>query len=334
MSTQSPLLQVRNLSVGIPPSRREPTLPHQPISIVKDVSFDLYPGEILGVVGESGCGKSMMCMSLLNLLDAPLTRTSGTIAFRGRELHQLPESEYRRLRGDQIAAIFQDPMTSLNPVLTIGEQLRETMECHHTSASAVDISRRILEVLHQVGLTSPKSRLASYPHEFSGGMRQRVVIAMAFLNKPRLIIADEPTTALDVTIQGQILAEVQSLAAENGTALIWVSHDLALLSGFTDRIMVMYGGQIVEMGKTMDVISAPSHPYTRALIRAIPDSSSDELEVLDGIPPNFSETLTGCAFAPRCTFAQKECLTTQPAVKSFQSHQSRCHYPLNQGALL
>ncbi|MCZ4283035.1 ABC transporter ATP-binding protein [Kiloniella laminariae] len=299
--------------------------------IVRDVSFDLYPGEILGVVGESGCGKSMMGFALLNLLDPPARVASGSVSYAGQDITKLPHEDLRGIRGNRIAMIFQDPMVSLNPVLTIGEQMMEAVLAHQ-NVSREEAKARTVEVLEMVGIPKPAERLKAYPHEFSGGMRQRVVIATAFLNQPDIIIADEPTTALDVTIQAQILAEVQKMAAQNGTAVIWISHDMSLLSGLADRVMVMYAGQIVESGSTASIIEQPNHPYTRALMGAIPVPGRKKLEILRGFPPNLLGEFTGCAFAPRCPVARDHCEVERPELRGTELSHARCHYPLQEGA--
>ena len=318
MTDAPPILVVKDLVTSV-------KTPTDQKNILRGVSFDLYPGEILGIVGESGCGKSLTGYSLLGLLETPLHLRSGSVKFHDQELVGLCEKQLQTLRGNKISMVFQDPMLALNPVLTIGEQMIETIRAHRkTTVHQARID--VINALKRVGM--PQKRLGAYPHEFSGGMRQRVVLATAFLNHPEIIIADEPTTALDVTVQSQILFEVQKMATEFGTAIIWVSHDLALLSGFADRIAVMYAGEVVEIGSTAQIIESPSHPYTRALLNALPINGRETLQVLDGFPPNLLDTLTGCAFAPRCPQASDLCHSLAPAPPESNLASARCHHPL------
>lgn len=300
------------------------------VDIVRDVSFAIQPGQILGVVGESGSGKSMMAYSLIDLLDRRISITAGKVLFHGEDLTAISRERMRGLRGDRIAMIFQDPMVALNPVLTIGEQMIEAVLAHR-QVSKSEAQNRAVAALARVGIPSPESRMAAYPHEFSGGMRQRVVIAIAFLNDPELIIADEATTALDVTIQGQIIAEIQSLAEESGAAILWITHDLSLLSGFADLVMVMYAGQVVEIGPAADIFADPRHPYTAALMAAVPVAGRERLINLDGVPPSLSALPPGCAFQPRCPHAQASCATEAPDVQGSSSHEWRCFFPLEAG---
>src|SRR3954470_15507553 len=239
------------------------------VKAVDDVSFTVRRGKVLGLVGESGSGKTVTGFSILGLVDEPGRITGGSILFHGQDLAKLSEEEMRKLRGNRIAMIFQDPMMTLNPVLRIDTQMIETVQAH-AKVSREEARQRARDALGQVGIASPDERLRSYPHQFSGGMRQRVAIAIALLHKPDLIIADEPTTALDVTIQGQILAEAQKLAREHGTALLWISHDLAVVSGLADEIAVMYAGRVVERGPVSEVLDAPLHPYTLGRIGSVP----------------------------------------------------------------
>lgn len=291
--------------------------------IVRGVSFQVEPGQILGVVGESGSGKSMMAYSLIDLLPRGIAIAEGRVTFDGQDLTAMPIAQLRRLRGDRIAMIFQDPMVALNPVLTIGEQMIEAVLAHRRVTRAA-ARARCIEVLARVGIPSPEERMAAYPHEFSGGMRQRVVIAIAFLNDPALIIADEATTALDVTIQSQIIAEIQGLAAETGTAILWITHDLSLLSGFADHVMVMYAGQVVETAPAERLFAAPRHPYTAALMEAVPVPGRTRLTNLPGVPPALDALPKGCAFAPRCPRVQPLCREQAPPV----TDGVRCHFPL------
>ncbi|MGH8800372.1 MAG: ABC transporter ATP-binding protein, partial [Casimicrobiaceae bacterium] len=244
------------------------------IKAVDDVSFSVARGEVLGLVGESGSGKSMTGYSIMGLVDAPGRIVAGQLHFGGSDLARLPPAAMRRLRGNRIAMIFQDPMMTLNPVLRIETQMVETVLAHRRVPRPAARARARAALL-QVGIASPDARLAAYPHQFSGGMRQRVAIAIALLNDPDLIIADEPTTALDVTIQGQILFEMQKLTRESGAALIWITHDLSVIAGLADRVCVMYAGRIVEQGTTADVLGAPRHPYTRGLLDSVPGQAQD-----------------------------------------------------------
>jgi peptide/nickel transport system ATP-binding protein len=314
------VLSAHNLRVGLKPDQKK-------LELVRGVTFDLHPGEVLGVVGESGSGKSLTSYSLVGLLEPPLSILDGQVLFEDQDLTQLSEHDLRSIRGNKISFIFQDPMVALNPVLTIGEQMAEAIFSHARASKEV-VRERSINAMRAVGIPSPAQRLNSYPHEFSGGMRQRVVIAIAFLNEPQIIIADEPTTALDVTIQAQIIAEMQDMVRAHNTAVIWVTHDLALLSGFADRIAVMYAGEIVELGNATQVINAPQHPYTKALIEALPVEGREELTVLEGFPPNLLENFQGCAFAPRCPQAEEKCKQVEAPVMRDDLAYVRCHFPL------
>jgi len=297
---------------------------------VNRVSFSLKPGEVLGLVGESGSGKSVTGLSLIGLIDAPGEVVGGEILFKGRDLTGLGDTALREVRGKEIAMIFQDSLAALNPVLTIGEQMTEAIT-EHGGASAAEARERAIAALRQVGITSPEERFEQYPHEFSGGMRQRVAIATALLNHPDLIIADEPTTALDVTIQGQILAEMQTLQRETGTAIIWITHDLGVISELADRVAVMYAGQIVEIGEIDDVLDRPRHPYTRGLLDSIPaeNAPGTRLHQIDGAAPRLSAFPVGCPFRPRCERAQAVCAETMPDVTAGAAgHEWRCHNPV------
>ncbi|RNF35777.1 ABC transporter ATP-binding protein [Paracoccus methylarcula] len=277
---------------------------------IDNVSLSVDRGEILGLVGESGSGKSVTGFSILGLVDPPGRVVSGQILFDGQDLVKGGERLMRSLRGRRIAMIFQDPMMTLNPVLRIDTQMVETVLAHEkvSRSKALERSR---EALVAVGISAPDERLQSYPHQFSGGMRQRVAIAIALLHKPDLIIADEPTTALDVTIQAQILSEVQQLCANSGTALIWITHDLAVVSGLADRLAVMYAGRIIEEGPTADLISAPMHPYTKGLIESVPKGKQHGalLTQIKGMTPSLLKLPSGCKFNPRCPRADAACQT-------------------------
>ncbi|RJE79912.1 ABC transporter ATP-binding protein [Paracoccus sp. JM45] len=295
---------------------------------VDGVSFSLNRGEILGLVGESGSGKSVTGFSILGLVDEPGRVAGGQIIFDGDDLVAKGEPLLRNLRGKRIAMIFQDPMMTLNPVLRIDTQMVETVRAHE-NVSKAEALRRSRDALVQVGISSPDERLQSYPHQFSGGMRQRVAIAIALLHKPDLIIADEPTTALDVTIQAQILAEVQSLCAKSGTALIWITHDLAVVSGLADRLAVMYAGRIIEEGPTAQIIANPSHPYTRGLIDSVPQGKRHGalLTQIKGMTPSLLKLPKGCKFAPRCPRADAAC-QAEPALDLIGPDRSvRCFHP-------
>ena len=300
------------------------------VKAVDDVSFKVQRGDVLGLVGESGSGKSMTGYSLMGLIDPPGRVVAGSIVLDGIELTKLDSEEMRRMRGRRIAMIFQDPMMTLNPVLRIDAQMIEAILAHEkvTESAARDRAR---EALVKVGIPSPDARLNAYPHQFSGGMRQRVAIAIALLNKPDLIIADEPTTALDVTIQGQILFEMQRLSRETGTALIWITHDLSVIAGLADHVSVMYAGRIVEQGTVDEVLAHPRHPYTRGLLDSVPSNNlrGARLKQIPGMTPSLLDLPPGCAFRERCARAQPDCAKTPPMRMLAATGQSvRCHHPL------
>lgn len=297
------------------------------VKAVDDVSFAVGKGEILGLVGESGCGKSITGFSILGLVDPPGKVVDGKILFHGLDLVGLPEEEQRRLRGSRIAMIFQDPMMTLNPVLRIDTQMIEAILAHEKIDRAL-ARKRARDALEQVGIASPDERLRAYPHQFSGGMRQRVAIAIAMLNKPDLIIADEPTTALDVTIQAQILFEAQKLCRETGTALIWITHDLTVIAGLADRIAVMYAGRIVEQGQLGDVLDHSLHPYTRGLIGSVPSRNKRgrRLYQIPGMTPALLNLPTGCAFRERCDFADNACLDQPEITEPLPGRPVRCFH--------
>jgi oligopeptide transport system ATP-binding protein len=285
------------------------------VHAVNGVSFDLEEGETLGLVGESGCGKSVTNLAIIRLLPKPAGRIEGgEVLFDGQNLMKLRESEVRDVRGREIAMIFQDPMTSLNPVLTIEEQMVETIRAHRTITNE-QARRRAIDLLSMVGIPYPETRLRSYPHQFSGGMRQRVMIAMALALEPKLLIADEPTTALDVTIQAQVLELLRALTAETGTALILITHDLGVVAGMTQRVNVMYAGYIVETASTADVFANPHHPYTVGLLHSIPrldEAEHEELVPIEGTPPDQRRAPVGCPFAPRCAWRLEVCWREMP----------------------
>ena len=283
---------------------------------VDGVSFSLERGETLGIVGESGSGKSVTCYSIMGLLPTPPARIeSGTAFFDGTDLLHCTTEQARAIRGKRVAMVFQDPMTSLNPYMRISEQLIEPLLIHEriSKANALD---RAIAMLDSVGINDAKKRIHLYPHEFSGGMRQRVMIAMALITHPELLIADEPTTALDVTVQAQILELIKKMQRELGMAVVFITHDLGVVSGLCDRVQVMYAGRIVETADTRTLFNSPRHPYTRALQRSIPSlqQKGAELYTITGLPPDVSKPLPGCAFAPRCEHATARCTATTPAL--------------------
>jgi peptide/nickel transport system ATP-binding protein len=292
---------------------------------VDGVSFSLRAGRVLGLVGESGSGKSVTGFSLIGLIAPPGRIAAGSVKLRGEELVGLPEKRLRQLRGHRIAMIFQDPMMTLNPVLRIGVQMIETVLAHEKVDRAA-ARARARDALGRVGIASPEERLDAWPHQFSGGMRQRVAIAIALLHKPDVIIADEPTTALDVTIQGQILAEMQRLARADGTALLWITHDLSVVSGLADDVAVMYAGRLVEQGPVREVLLRPAHPYTRGLIASVPARGrrGARLAQIPGMVPSLLSLPPGCAFQGRCAEAGADCTTPPPAVPVGDGHEARC----------
>jgi|AACY02.14.fsa_nt_gi peptide/nickel transport system ATP-binding protein len=296
---------------------------------VDGVSFTVGKGEVVGLVGESGSGKSVTGFSIIGLVDPPGRVVSGEVLFKGQNLIGLDPEQMRRLRGDRIAMIFQDPMMTLNPVLRVDTQMVETIRAHDSSVSKADALARARDALGQVGIPAPDERLRSYPHQFSGGMRQRVAIAIALLNKPDLIIADEPTTALDVTIQGQILYEAQKLCRETGTSMIWITHDLAVVAGLADKICVMYGGRIVEQGGIDDVLDHPVHPYTRGLLGSVPghNTRGQRLYQIPGMAPSLLNLPEGCAFQARCPRADAACGVEPSITEPVPGRAVRCFHP-------
>lgn len=319
------LLEVKNLKTSF-------KLFKGTVKAVDGVDFTLRKGEIMGLVGESGGGKSITGFSLLGLIDPPGKITDGQVIFKGEDLLKKSEDEMRRIRGKEIAMVFQDPMTSLNPLQTIGEQINEMLELH-TKLSSRERRERSLELLREVGIPTPEERLASYPHQFSGGMRQRVVIAIALAADPKLIIADEPTTALDVTVQAQILQLMKKLVDKSGSSLILITHDLAVVSEMADKVAVMYCGRIVEEGPTNEMIkNMPYHPYTKGLLDSIPKMSGMRAERLPQIPgmvPNLLDLPKGCSFAPRCRYATETCRKEIPVMRTFPNNRrAACHFPL------
>jgi oligopeptide transport system ATP-binding protein len=322
-----PLLSVRDLSVTFGSGDRT-------VHAVNGISYDLASGDTLGVVGESGCGKSVSSLALMRLLPKPAARiTSGEILFEGEEILTLSEDAVREIRGNRMAMIFQDPMTSLNPVLTVERQLTEVLETHRKLKHTGAVTRAV-ELLELVGIPAARRRLKDYPHQFSGGMRQRVMIAMALACDPQLLIADEPTTALDVTIQAQILDLMRSAVSEMGTALILITHDLGVVAGMARTINVMYAGHIVERAETTELYGRPRHPYTVGLLRSIPrldEQGRGELVPIQGQPPDLSREIPGCPFAPRCFNAQERCTQEMPPLEdapdAAPGHEVACWYP-------
>lgn len=323
----APLLSVRDL-------RTEFVTEEGTVQAVRGLSFDVSPGEALGLVGESGCGKSVTAHSIMGLIKPPGRIASGEIWFEGQNLRSLSDRKMRAVRGRRIGMIFQDPMSSLNPVLTIGRQLTESLEVH-LGLSGHEAEEQALEYLSTVGIPSPRQRFDDHPHQFSGGMRQRVMIAMALSCEPSLLIADEPTTALDVTIQAQILELLARLQEEMGLALILITHDLGVVAGITDRVNVMYAGQVVETAPMRAIFKDPRHPYTSGLLSSIPRLTADrteDLPTIPGAPPDLVDPPKGCAFWSRCSYRLDErCESEMPPLRSVGSdHQVACFYDVNQ----
>ncbi len=331
------LLEVRNLHIqfsafalrGQSPQKKKDMQTHY-FTAVRDVSFSIGPGEVVGVVGESGSGKSLTCLAIMRLLPQQAC-VSGQISFvengTGRDLLALPQESMRQLRGSRLAMIFQEPMTALNPVMRVGEQVSEAARAHR-SLSKREARRLAVEAMADVAIPEPESRVGDYPHQLSGGMRQRVMIAMAIVNRPQLLIADEPTTALDVTIQAQILDLLGKLRARFGLAMLFISHDLAVVSQVADRVAVMYAGSIVELGSKEQIFGNPAHPYTQGLLRAVPGLKTKRerpLESIEGTVPALHDMPSGCAFEPRCGLRVPECrLALPPLLEVEAGHFSRC----------
>ena len=321
-----PLLEVKDLRTVF--QTKEGTL-----KAVDGVSFELTPGETLGIVGESGCGKSVTALSIMRL-QAPGRIVGGKVMFKGQDLTRLTDPEMREIRGKEIAMIFQDPMTSLNPVFKVGWQVGEPTRLHHGWDARKALASAV-SMLGKVGIPSAAARAEDYPHQFSGGMRQRVMIAMALIGKPDLLIADEPTTALDVTVQAQILDLIAQQQRQRGVAVIFISHDLSVVAGFCDRVMVMYAGRVVETADTRAVFREPKHPYTRALQRSRPamQAKGAELYVIPGLPPDLSRPVPGCAFAPRCEFAVADCGRTEMRLQDVGAGQASACLRVQRGEL-
>jgi oligopeptide/dipeptide ABC transporter ATP-binding protein len=304
------------------------------VHAVDGISYDVFPGETLGIVGESGSGKSVSTMSILGLIPQPPGRiVSGTAMFKGKDLLKMKKRELRQFRGDELAMVFQDPMTSLNPVIKIGEQLAEAIETHYPKEPKDKVKARVIELLRLVGVPNPAQRYTQYPHEFSGGMRQRAMIAMSIANSPSLLIADEPTTALDVTIQAQVLEVLKTVQAETSAATILITHDLGIVAELCERVIVMYAGKIVEHGDVHTIFQNPRHPYTIGLMDSLPKLTDDEewLRPIPGQPPSLINRPSGCAFHPRCFLSQGRlrCHEEVPALRTADGgvgHTSACHF--------
>ncbi len=324
-----PLLAVRDLRVTF--GRRG----EEPFRAVDGVSFDVRPGQTVGLVGESGCGKSVTSLAIMGLLPTRGNSVAGSAVFDGEDLLSLSATQMRDRRGADIAMIFQDPLSSLNPVIQIGRQVTEVME-RHQGLSRKEAMPKAADLLERVGIPDPRARLANYPHQLSGGMRQRALIAMALACAPRLLIADEPTTALDVTIQAQILALLKELVEETGTALVMITHDLGVVAGLCDEVNVLYGGRIVERGGRHALFAEPRHPYTAGLLASIPRLDSPRGETLNPIRGSVSDNLpwaSACAFAPRCSRALDLCRETTPEWETDRARGLRCHNPVPADAL-
>jgi oligopeptide/dipeptide ABC transporter ATP-binding protein len=332
-----PLLDVRDLTIQFPQSRAGRTL--ATAAAVRSLSFSIAPGEVLGLVGESGSGKSITSLAIMGLLPSS-ARVTGEITFQNGKsnandnedpapayLTSLPSDQLRQLRGSRIAMIFQEPMTALNPVMRVGDQIAEAVLAHHR-VSKPEAWSRAIEGMREVAIADPEQRARSYPHQLSGGMRQRVMIAMAIVNRPQLLIADEPTTALDVTIQQQILDLLNDLRHKFGLAMLFISHDLAVVSHVADRVAVMYAGNLVELGAKADIFHSPAHPYTQGLLRAIPTLATDRthpLATIEGTVPSITQLPSGCPFEPRCPHRVAECaIQLPPLVEVSAGHWARC----------
>ncbi len=320
MASVPPLLEVQDLEVEFPNR-------HGVLTALRGVNFSIEAEDRIGIVGESGAGKSMVAFSILNLISEPGRIANGRILFEGRDLAKISGEEMRAIRGDRISMIFQDPMMTLNPVLTIGTQMVETLQAHR-DISYEDARAMALKKLREVRVPSPEARLDGYPHELSGGLRQRVVIAIALLSDPALMVADEPTTALDVTIQAEILALLLELCREHGTALILITHDLAVVSSVTKQVLVMYAGNVVESGPTREIIDSPRHPYTMGLIAALPELNvpGSPLNQIPGTMPSLDAIPPGCAFSTRCAHADEKCRTDIPKLREIKYRAVACHH--------
>ena len=327
MSAGISLLEVKNLVVEFP--NRRGTL-----RALDGISFDIAPGEILGVVGESGAGKSLTGASIIGLLEPPGRIASGQISLQGQRIDNLPYEQMRHIRGRKIGAIFQDPLTSLNPLYSIGRQLMETIQTH-LPVNAAEARQRAINLLKDTGIPAAEQRIDHYPHQFSGGMRQRVVIALALAAEPQLIVADEPTTALDVSIQAQIISLLKNICKSRGAAVMLITHDMGVIAETCDRVAVMYAGRIVEIGPVHEVINHPSHPYTAGLMAAIPDMTvdRDKLHQIEGTMPRLNAIPAGCAFNPRCEKAFDRCTKERPELVAVGATHAACWLAAANGAV-
>ena len=321
-----PLLSVENLNVEFSTSDGV-------VHAVNDVSFSVHSGKTLGIVGESGSGKSVTASSILKLNTGITASTCGSILFNGKNILGVDDKSIRAIRGSEIAMIFQDPLSALNPYYTIGNQIIEAYKVHHKKVKRTEARKIALEMLHRVGIPNPEARIDEYPHQFSGGMRQRIVIATALINSPKLLIADEPTTALDVTVQAQILDLMKDIQRENGMAIILITHDLGVVAETCDDVVVMYGGRIVEKASVQELFNTPTHPYSFGLlgaVRSLDNSARGELQTIAGSPPSLLNLPSGCSFLPRCTYAdatRQQCASSVPALQNVlpTSSSSACH---------
>ena len=321
-----PLLEVRDLRVEFPTR-------HGTLRALDGVSFDIAPGEILGVVGESGAGKSLTGAAVLGLLEPPGRIAGGQVLLQGERIDDLPREALRRVRGRRIGAIFQDPQTSLNPLYTVGRQLVETLRTH-LPLSAAQARERAVELLAQTGVPAPQARLAQYPHELSGGLRQRAVIALALAGEPQLLIADEPTTALDVAVQAQIIRLLRGMTQARGVSVMLISHDMGVIAETCDRVAVMYAGRIVEIGPVDEIVQRPAHPYTVGLMASVPslaDAEGARLAQIPGALPRLGEIPAGCAFHPRCPKASQKCIDDRPELALVQRTRAACWWPIADG---
>ncbi len=308
MNNNNKLLEIKDLEVSF-------FTPAGEVKAVNGISYSLEPGKVLGIVGESGSGKSVSSYSIIGLIDKPGKIIGGTITFEGKDISTMTKAEKLKFAGNDVAMIFQDPMTSLNPVFTIGNQIAESIRHKYGNVSKDEIKKRSIELLTLVGINEPERRLSQYPHEFSGGMRQRAMIAMALAGAPKVLIADEPTTALDVTIQAQILELLKDIQKKTGMAIVLITHDLGIVADMADDIIVMYGGKIVEQGTVYSIFHNPLHPYTMGLIRSLPDlnAKGSKLVPIPGNPIDLLQLPKGCPFAPRCEYTMKVCINHMPA---------------------
>jgi peptide/nickel transport system ATP-binding protein len=326
MEVSQPVLIVENLSVSF-------ETPDGVVHAVNDVSFVLHRGETLGIVGESGSGKSVTASSLMRLNNSVTATTTGRVQVAGTDLMSASDEEIRKLRGSEIAMVFQDPMSALNPYYTVGAQIAEAYLVHHPDASKSEVQSKVVDMMTKVGIPNPEQRAVDYPHQFSGGMRQRIVIAIALVNDPKILIADEPTTALDVTVQAQILDLMLSLQAENGMAILLITHDLGVIAEVARDVLVMYAGRVVEKADVEDLFEIPTHPYSWGLLGAVgslEDSNRGQLRTIEGAPPSMLNLPSGCAFHPRCSFASENnglCETSVPQLihKGPEHSSSACH---------